>query len=87
MYCGIYLPQGVVEIQQFPQNSNAIILNDATFAIAIEPVCIVVIAIQAAPLLRISNDALDSNAMRYFLIAALRLLSQLLVTAQHSKPQ
>jgi hypothetical protein len=77
----------VVEIQQFPQNSDAIILDNATFAIAIEPVCIVVIAIQAATLLRISNDALGSNVVQYILIVASRLLSQLLVTAQHCKPQ
>jgi hypothetical protein len=50
----------VVVIQQFPQNSATIILDNATFAIMIKPVCVVVTAIQAALLLRIANDALGS---------------------------
>jgi hypothetical protein len=78
----------VVAIQQFPQNSATIILDDATFAIRIEPVCIVVIAIQAALLLRIANNALGSYVVRYFFfIVALPLLSQLLFSAMHHKPQ
>ena len=87
-YCSTYVPQGVVMIQQFPQNSATIILDKATFPITIEPVCIVVIAIQAALLLRIANDALGSYVMRcYFLIVASPLLSQLLFSALHHKPQ
>ncbi len=64
-YCSAYLPQGVVAIQQFPQNSATIILDNATFAITIEPVCVVVIAIQAAPFLHIANNALGSYVVRY----------------------
>jgi hypothetical protein len=87
-YFSTYLPQQVVAIQQFFQNSATIILDNATFAITIEPVCIVVIAIQAAPLLRIANDALGSYVVRYyFLIVALPSLSQLLFSALHHKPQ
>ncbi len=87
-YCSTYSPQQVVAIQQFPQNSATIILDDATFAIRIEPVCIVVIAIQAALLLRIANNALGSYVVRYFFfIVALPLLSQLLFSAMHHKPQ
>jgi hypothetical protein len=44
-YCSTYLPQQVVAIQRFPQNSATIILNYATIAIMIEPVCVIVIAI------------------------------------------
>jgi hypothetical protein len=44
-YCSTYLPQQVVAIQRFPQHSATIILDDATFAINIKPVCIIVIAI------------------------------------------
>ncbi len=44
-YCSTYLPQQVVVIQQFSQNSATIILDNATFAIAIKPVCVVSIAI------------------------------------------
>ncbi len=87
-YCSTYLPQGVVAIQWFPQNSATIILDDATFAIRSKPVCIVVIAIQAAPLLSIANNALVSYVVRYkFLIVASGLLSQLLFSALHHKPQ
>ncbi len=87
-YCSTYLPQGVVAIQQFPQNSATIILDDATFAITIEPVCVVVIAIQAAPLFSITNMALGRVVVQYyFLIVALHLLSQLLFSALHHKPQ
>ncbi len=64
-YCTIYLPQGVVAIQRFPQNSATVIFNNATFAITIEPVCIIVIAIQAAPLLHIANNALGSYVVQY----------------------
>ncbi len=86
-YCSTYLPQGVVAIQRFPQNSATIILDDATFAITIEPVWVVVIAIHAAPLLHIANNALGSYVVRYyFLIVALHL-SQLLFSALHYKPQ
>jgi hypothetical protein len=78
----------VVVIQQFPQNYATIILDNATFAITIEPVCVVVIAIQAAPILRIANNALGSYVMQYyFLIVALPLLSQLLFSALHHKHQ
>ncbi len=44
-YCSTYLPQQVVEIHRFPQNSATIILNNATFAITIKLVCVIVIAI------------------------------------------
>ena len=40
-YCSTYVPQGVVAIQQFPQNSATIILDKAAFPITIEPVCVV----------------------------------------------
>ncbi len=87
-YCSTYVPHGVVAIQRFPQNSATIILDKATFLITIEPVCVVVIAIRAALLLRIVNDALGSYVMQYyFLIVALPLLSQLLFSALHHKPQ
>jgi hypothetical protein len=86
-YCSTYLPQQEVAIQQFPQNSATIILDNATFAIFIKPVCVIVIAIQAAPLLCIANNALGSYVMQYyFLIVALPLLSQFLFSALH-KPQ
>ena len=78
----------MVVIQRFPQNSATIILDKATFLITIKPVCVVVIAIWAALLLRIANDALGSYVVRYyFLIVALPLLSQLLFSALHHKPQ
>ena len=87
-YCSTYLPQGVVAIQQFPQNSATIILDKATFPITIKPVCVVLIAIRAALLLRIANDALGRYVVRYyFLIVASRSLSQLLFSALHHKPQ
>jgi hypothetical protein len=87
-YCSTYVPQGVVAIQQLPQNSATIIFDTATFPITIEPVCIVVIAIWAALLLRIVNDALGSYVMQYyFLIVALPSLLQLLFSALHHKPQ
>ena len=87
-YCSTYVPHGVVAIQQFPRNSVIIILDKATFPITIKPVCVVVIAIWAALLLRIANDALGSYVVRYyFLIVALPLLSQLLFSALHHKPQ
>jgi hypothetical protein len=87
-YCSTYLPLGVVVIQRFPQNSATIILDNATFAIMIKPVWVVVTAIQAAPLLRIPNDALGIYVVQYyFLIVALRSLSQLLLSALHHKPQ
>ncbi len=87
-YCSTYVPQGVVAIQQFPQKSSTIILDKASFPIMIEPVCVVVIAIWAALLLRIANDALGSYVLQYyFLIVALPLLSQLLFSALHHKPQ
>jgi hypothetical protein len=87
-YCSTYVPQGVVAIQRFPQNYATIILDKATFLIMIEPVCIVVIAIRAALLLRIANDALDSYVVRYYiLVVALPLLSQSLFSALHHKPQ
>jgi hypothetical protein len=87
-YCSTYLPQGVVTIQRFPQNSATIVLDNATFAIVIKPVCVVVIAIQAALLLRIANIPLGSYVVRYyFLIVALPSLSQLLFSALHHKPQ
>ncbi len=87
-YCSTYVPQGVVAIQRFPQNSATIILDKATFPITIEPVCIVVIVIQAALLLRIVNNALGSYVVQYyFLIFASPLLSQLLFSALHHKPQ
>ncbi len=87
-YCSTYVPQGVVAIQQFPQNSATIILDKATFPITIEPVCIVVIAIWAALLLCIANNALGSYVVRYyFLIIALPSLSQLLFSALHHKLQ
>jgi hypothetical protein len=88
-YCSTYVPQGVVAIQRFPQNSATIILDKATFLITIEPVCVVVIAILAALLLRIVNDALGGSyvVQYYFLIVALPLLSQLLFSALHHKPQ
>ncbi len=86
-YCSTYLPQQEVAIQRFPQNSATIILDNATFAITIKPVCVIVIAIQAALLLRITNNALGSYVVQYyFLIVALSLLSQLLFSALH-KPQ
>jgi hypothetical protein len=44
-YCSTYLPQGVATIQRLPHNSAIIILDNATFEITTEPVCIVVIAI------------------------------------------
>jgi hypothetical protein len=76
-YSSTYLPQQVVAIQPFPQNSATIYLDNATFAITIKLVCIVVIAIQAALLLRIANNTLGSYVMRYyFLIVSLPLLSQ-----------
>ncbi len=66
----------MVVIQRFPQNSATIILDKATFPITNEPVCGVVIAIRAALLLRIANDALGSYVMQYyFFIVALPLLS------------
>jgi hypothetical protein len=87
-YCSTYVPQGVVAIQRFLQNSATIILDKATFPITIEPVCIVVIAIWAALLLRIANNALGSYVVRYyFLIVASPLLSQLLFSALHHEPQ
>jgi hypothetical protein len=88
-YCSTYIPQGVVAIQKLPQNSaTIIILDDATFLITIEPVCIVLIANRAALLLRIAIDALGSYVVRsYFLIVALPSLSQLLLSALHHKPQ
>ncbi len=87
-YCSTCLPQGVVAIQQFPPNSATIILDNATFAITIEPVCVVVIAIRAALLLRNANNALGSYVVRYyFLIVTLPLLSQLLFSALHHKHQ
>jgi hypothetical protein len=87
-YCSTYVPQGVIAIQQFPQNSAKIILDKATFPIRIKPVWFVVIAIWAALLLRIANDALGSYVVRYyFLIVALPLLSQLLFSDLHHKPQ
>ncbi len=87
-YCSTYITQGVVAIQRFPQNSATIILDKATFPITIEPACIVVIAIWAALLLRIVNNALGSYVVQYFfLIVALPLLSQLLFSALHHKPQ
>ncbi len=68
--------------------SDAIILDKATFPITIKPVCIVVIAIQASLLLRIVNNALGSYVVQYyFLIVASPLLSQLLFSALHPKPQ
>jgi hypothetical protein len=87
-YCSTYAPHGVVAIQRFPQNSATIILDKDTFLITIKPVCIVVIAIWAALLLCIANDALGSYVVRYyFLIVALPLLSQSLFSALHHKPQ
>jgi hypothetical protein len=87
-YCSTHVPQGAVVIQQFPQNSATIILDKATFPITINPVCVVVIAIWAALLLRIANNALGSYVMQYyFLIVASPLLSQLLFSALHHKPQ
>jgi hypothetical protein len=87
-YCSTYIPQGVVAIQRFPQNSATIILDKATFLITIKPVCIAVIAIWAALLLRIVNNALGSYVVQYyFLIVASPLLSQLLFSALHHKPQ
>ena len=87
-YCSTYVPQGVVAIQRFLQNSATIILDKATFLITIKPVCVVVIAIWAALLLRIVNNALGSYVVQYFfLIVALPLLSQLLFSALHHKPQ
>jgi hypothetical protein len=75
-YCSTYIPQGVVAIQRVPQNSATIILDRATFSITIEPVCVVVIAIWAALLLCIVNDALGNYVMQYyFLIVASPLLS------------
>jgi hypothetical protein len=87
-YCSTYVPRGVVAIQRFPQNSATIILDKATFPITIKPVCVVVIAIWAALLLRIANNALGRYVVRYyFLIVALPLLSQLLFSALHHKPE
>jgi hypothetical protein len=87
-YCSTYVPQGVVAIQGFPQISATIILDKATFLITIEPVCVVVIAIWAALSLRIANNPLGSYVVQYyFLIVALPLLSQLLFSALHHKPQ
>ncbi len=87
-YCSSYEPQGVVAIQRFLQNSATISLDKATFPITIKPVCVVVIAIRAALLLRIANDALGSYVVQYyFLIVASPLLSQLLFSALHHKPQ
>ena len=87
-YCSTYVPQGAVAIQQFPQNSATIFLDKAIFPIMIDLVCVVLIAIWAALLLRIANDALGSYVVRYyFLIVALPLLSQLLFSALHHKPQ
>ncbi len=87
-YCSTYVPQGVVAIQQLPQNSATIILDKATFLITIKPVCVVVIAILAALLLRIVNNALGSYVVQYyFLIVASRILSQLLFSALHHKLQ
>jgi hypothetical protein len=78
----------VVAIQQIPQNSATIILDKAKFPITIEPVCVVVIAIWAALLLRIANDALGCYVVRYyFFIVASPLLSQSLFSALHHKPQ
>ncbi len=62
-YCSTCVPQGVVAIQRFPQNSATIILDKATFPITIEPVCVVVIAIWAALVLHIANNALGSYVM------------------------
>jgi hypothetical protein len=60
-YCSTCVPQGVVVIQQFPQNSATIIILDNTaFPITIEPVCVVLIANWAALLLRIAINALGS---------------------------
>jgi hypothetical protein len=67
-YCSTYVPQGVVAFQQFPQNSATIILDKATFPIAIKPVCIVVIAIWAALLLHIVNNALGSYVVQYYIL-------------------
>ncbi len=53
-------------IQRSPQNSTTIILDDVIFAIAIKPVCVIVIEIQAAPLLRIANDAVGSYVVQYY---------------------
>jgi hypothetical protein len=55
----------------------------------IKPACIVVIAIWAALLLRIVNDALGSYVVQYydFLIVALPSLSQLLFSTLHCKLQ
>ncbi len=88
-YCSTYVPQGVVAIQRFPQNSaTIIILDDATFPIMIKPVCVVLIANWAALLLRIAIDSLGSYVVRYYcLIVTLPLLSQLLFSALHHKPQ
>jgi hypothetical protein len=79
----------VVAIQRFPQNSaTIIILDNAAFLIMIKPVCVVLIANQAALLLRIAINALGSYVVRYYvLIVALPLLSQLLFSALHHKPQ
>ncbi len=87
-YCSTYVPQGVVATHRFPQNSTTIILDKATFLITIKPVCVVVIAIWAALLLCIANNALGSYVVQYyFLIVALPLLSQSLFSALHHKPQ
>jgi hypothetical protein len=81
-YRRTYLPQQVAAIQRFPKNSATIILDNATFAIIIKPDCVTVIAIQAALLLCIANNALGSYVMRYyFLIVTLPSLSQLLYLA------
>ncbi len=50
----------MVAVQQFPQNSATIILDEAAFPITIEPVCIVVIGNRAALLLPIAINALGS---------------------------
>jgi hypothetical protein len=66
-YYSTYLPQGVVAIQRFPQNSATIILDNATFAITIEPVCVVLVeAIRTASLLCIPNNALGSYVVGYY---------------------
>ncbi len=76
-YCSTYLPQQVVAIQRFPQNPATIILDNATFVITIDPVCIIVIAIWAAPLLRIANKALGSYAVQYYFL--IRFASALII--------
>jgi hypothetical protein len=87
-YCSTYIPQGVVAIQRFPQNSATIILDKAAFPITIKPVCVVVIANRADLLLRIAINAQGSYVVwYYFLIVTSLSLSQLLFSALHHKPQ